>query len=247
MPYFLVQLLCMPKSFYLESNPVHIVKFINQVFNNNEFTTLNADLKFVENNIKNLNLSSQSIEQANLSTSRDFKMNILHQIKTVNKVKPIMFSSRVSSNHSENKYRMNLPFYSDNLPSKYLYGKSETNSNLPVSTRVDTSWKSDLSRLFLDYSVSTTPSYRIGSVPPLKYIHSDYNFESSLESMNENISNNKNNIQMPINLNYALLNHMITNENSNHSTLHNLNHTTEIKQKNSATKSSKSSFPRLGN
>jgi len=241
-----IQLICMPKSFYLESNPVHIVKFINQVFNNNELTTLNADLKFVESNIKNLNLNSQSNLQSNSSTTREFKMNILHQIKNVNKVKPIIFSSRLS-NQNESKYRMNLPFYSDNLPSKYLYGKSEPNSILPVSTRTDSSWKNDLSRLFLDYSVSTTPSFRLGSVPPIKYIHSDYNFESSMESIDENIGSNKNNILLPNNINYGLLNQATTNDISNHATLHNLNQIVEIKQKHSATKSSKSSLPRLGN
>jgi len=264
------QLLCMPKSFYLESNPIHICKFINQVFANFEKTNLNADLKFVENNIKNLSFGIEDqYFKINSSTTREFKMNILNQIKSINK--SLQHSNRnTSQSASPNKFQT-VPFYSEDMPQKYLYNKDiygltarfETHSNLPslISNKQEYNWKTDIGKVFLDYSVATTPSFRLGSVPAYKLTNSENNFENSLENFdydqetnnNNNTNNNnsksksatstqRNSMVLLQNVSNQANNSNGENGNAIHSTLHNLNQSIEIKQKNS---SPTKGFPKL--
>lgn len=249
-----VQLLCLPKSFYLESNPIHICKFINQVFYNSDTTTMNSDLKFIENNIKNLNLNVLSHNNFVSNASREFKLNILHQIKTINKQKPIISSTlptyrNTSASDMEAK-TTNIVIYNNDgyVPNKYMYSQNrynERSSNLP-NLNSNSTWKTDLNKIFVDYAVTTTPSYRIGSVPASRYLQSDFNLENSSESFeinNDFFKLNFENLTTPGHMlpnasNSSILTQVNESNNNNaqaHSTLHNLNHIAEIKQKYSQT------------
>ena len=248
-----IQLLCLPKSFYLESNPIHICKFINQIFSNSESNTLNSDLKYVENNIKNLNLNLLNNNQTNSNSTREFKMNILHQIKSTNKIKPINTSRNTSLSDIESKINQSLPFNDDYLQNKYLYGLKNKYTNLPdLSTnRFEGNWKTDMNRIFVDYSVTTTPSYRIGSVPILKLSQSEFNLENSSENMghSNNSDLNKLNQENEVKNKTFIQNLALVNDQANPSihsaTLHNLNHNVEIKQKNSLKDKSLKTLPKL--
>lgn len=258
-----IQLLCLPKSFYLESNPIHICKFINQVFYNNDATTLNSDLKFVENNIKNLNLNVSEHNQFASNTTREFKLNILHQIKTINKPRPILTTTiptyrNTSVSEIETK-NSNIVFYNndDYIPNKYMYGTIKCNdrlSNLP--NLPNSSWKADIGKIFVDYAVSSTSSYRIGSVPAYRYLNSESNLGNSRESFYSNNEISKLNNEHPIipgqtsvpntsHSSITQLNELNNNNTTMHSTLHNLNQNIEIKQKYSLKDKSNKALPKI--
>lgn len=182
----------LPQSFKCNSNPIVICNYINHVFNSN--STLKTDLIFVVNNTQYVGNSNKMTKQKlNISNqaSKEFKLNILHQIKSLNKpsgskISSLFLSEKMKKNKLLNLKRINHSSLSNPEKSrekyvKYSYNFVEEDENdyqyhkydNPFSAKGPSTWRTDINFLFDDYSIINSPSYRSSSAMVLKMLGKD--------------------------------------------------------------------------
>ncbi|RNA29458.1 hypothetical protein BpHYR1_004937 [Brachionus plicatilis] len=184
----------LPESFKCNSNPIVICNYINHVFNSH--STIKTDLVFVANNTQYVGgahkMTKQKLYMSN-QASKEFKLNILHQIKSLNKpsgakVSSAYLSEKMKRNKILNLRRLNHSSLSnpENSTEKYAkYSWNYTNEDEadyqyykfenPFGAKGPSTWRTDISFLFDDYSIINSPSYRASSAMVLKMLGKDPN------------------------------------------------------------------------
>lgn len=182
------------ESLKCNSNPIVICNYINHVFNSH--STIKTDLVFVINNTQYVgspqNMTKQKLFMSN-QASKEFKLNILHQIKSLNKPSGAKISSafmteKMKKNKILNLRRFNNSSLSNPEHSRERYVKYSWNFadedegdyqyykfDNPFSAKGPSTWRTDLSFLFDDYSIINSPSYRASSAMVLKMLGKDPN------------------------------------------------------------------------
>ncbi|CAF0813909.1 unnamed protein product [Brachionus calyciflorus] len=200
----------LPNCFRLNSNPIIICNYINQVFNTN--STIKNDLVYVLNNTHFLGniytMTKQKLSKSN-KASIDFKLNILYQIKSLNKPSQHKISSRFQEEKIKNDKILHLrksmnstisnpePSASNNEKyvkyawslddEDYQYFKFE--NALVRSTPLN--WRTEINQLFGDYSTINSPSYRASSAMIIAKLDKE-NKENVLNLENLNSDGTKN-------------------------------------------------------
>lgn len=192
--------------FKFDSNPIVICKYINQVFNSN--STMKSELMFLSNSTnfscENSNksefladrsqtkptrsLTKQKIQKCT-QANKEFKINILYQIKSLNKTKKPSITSKLANSHSDLEKQTldfkalkyispinsteHMPrilnstsFYDRSFQDKLLADELDFQSlkfNNSSQILNSPSWRSDFKQLFLDYTIVNSPSYRTSS------------------------------------------------------------------------------------
>lgn len=158
-----------PECFNLESNPIVICKYINQVYNSN--STMKSELIFVTNSN---NLSKQNVLSSN-QANREFKLNIMYQIKSLNKNSQKLKSNFNYHDAVKNDYNRNFNispiYYNDHMPKLLGSEQDELSikaykSSSPSQVSNSSNWRSDFKQMFVDYSIINSSSYRIPSATP---------------------------------------------------------------------------------
>lgn len=145
---FLVDLL--PDNFRLDSSPIVICKYINKIYNSN--STMKSELQFVQNN--------------KFDRNKNFKVNILYQIKDIHRIKSNIFGSKSVNSFNSHEEKMDAFQFNRSSPiSSEEHRPKTTLSHHPaILLKPDiVSWRNDFKKLYREFSIVKTPSYRVST------------------------------------------------------------------------------------
>lgn len=197
----------LPDYFKLDSNPIKICKFINRIYYSN--STKNTELLFVTNTARILSSRSQMSSHSGSKLShvtnrikenkkqnkdREFKLNLLYQIRSVIKKKPLdtdkfgdfnkileknlfnyrntRFSPINNESHSQPRMmssKISNAFRSFNIDSILESPILSSNLSMNYTQTSDKCWKTDLKKLYIDYETINTASYFKPVPPPVQW------------------------------------------------------------------------------
>lgn len=175
--------LILPDAFNYDSSPIRICKYINKIYNSN--STIKAELMFVQNSARDRPSSSStylstSSNKNNNSSSKnlDFKLNILYQLREINKADKIKQTNApsvlskslhelktlpvvVTENRVQGELHSSPINYEDHRPRMGLVKTSDDYSeNGPDELTKRPNWRADFRRLYKEFSIINSASYR---------------------------------------------------------------------------------------
>ncbi len=184
-----------PSYFKMNSNPIIICSYINKIFLNSK-TNLRTELLFLSNT---KNYDDLAFAGCNSNRQPDLKLNLLYQLKSLNKQSTRPQTVRVQRNNTFNISDSSTHFPTVIQNNKFnrssLFSPINTFEHMPRKIDYDSykqlttdeieikplqfrrggdqnkangkgnalTWRSDIKKIFGDYSTITSPSYRVST------------------------------------------------------------------------------------
>lgn len=150
----------LPMSFKYDSNPIKICKLINEVYNS--YIVIKPDTTYL--NSRKISYSKIKVNKNNKISHQSFDVDVIKQIKSFNKPRLNLNNEKVeisplASVASPIKNHEHLP---QNSGLKDILEKNCDH----FESKIDKTWKSNFNKIFSEYSVMFTTSYRQKSAHP---------------------------------------------------------------------------------
>ena len=169
--------------FFRNSNPIFIIKHLNQMYNSK--LTIKT-IALIDKNCFNSSLFVQDNDSYNNNNNKGFQMNMLYKIKKLNRIKS---SINIPLKTSRATCEKNVFEQNKELINNYQELKKLKSQNY--------CWKNDVSELLSDYATLTTLSYRNSAAPirnltSLIEIPTIINNESTIKKINDETNSSMN-------------------------------------------------------